>query len=610
MSQVRTDTPALFESLNARLLTSEQVASSFVPTPAFFDLLKLNHNVVIGPRGSGKTTLLKMLQLPALRSWNHISSEQVLDGLQFVSAFIPTDIAWKQQWDLIDDLPLRENLKEQLKNSIFASHTLRALVESIRFRTSDKLAERDSLHRFVISGNKTQEAELCKLLASALGTRCDLPSLAYLELQLRARNSEIGEYINFVRATDRTDHDPPEFVYKTMLDSVSLVIEIVNEFCGMPDQKWALLFDELELAPSEIRKNLLSDTRSTDSRIVFKLSISPYSNDLTFTNPVVPAADHDFIPINLWYSHKEEARPFCYSLFDQMSQSLGFANLDPDVVFSQSEFDLGNSPRLDHAAAYAKGTPLYHRFRKLISKDPTFARYIEQRKINIQMMDKMSEKQRASKVRKVTNIVSVREAWRREDGQLGSKRKPSLYTGASTLFAITEGNPRTFIGIVGPLLKEYAKTGRTIKATKQSSAILQACTRFRSLLSTIPASTANETGLNHLLDKIGSFFFSRVVVEPFSSDPPTTFIVDENVSSEVKDALGKALNAGAIVFMQSNPGNPLLDDLKGKRFRLSYLLAPHYKLPLLANKSRALSNILNQRVQVPTTPDLFTEYTS
>ena len=50
------------------------------------------------------------------------------------------------------------------------------------------------------------------------------------------------------------------------------------------------------------------------------------------------------------------------------------------------------------------------------------------------------------------------------------------------------------------------------------------------------------------------------------------------------DSLGRALNAGAIVFVPEKPGRRF-SSLRGKRFRLSYLLAPHYQLPLILGKT-------------------------
>ena len=59
------NTSSIFGAFNARWLTPEDVARSFVPTTHFKALAKFQHSLLMGPRGCGKTTLLKMLTRPA-----------------------------------------------------------------------------------------------------------------------------------------------------------------------------------------------------------------------------------------------------------------------------------------------------------------------------------------------------------------------------------------------------------------------------------------------------------------------------------------------------------------------------------------------------------------
>jgi len=112
----------------------------------------------------------------------------------------------------------------------------------------------------------------------------------------------------------------------------------------------------------------------------------------------------------------------------------------------------------------------------------------------------------------------------------------------------------------------------------QDAAITRGSARFQALLSTIPfggmQSQVKYKSLRDLIDIIGKFFFKKVVLDDFSSDPPTTFIVDDQVDEAVKVAIGKAINQGALVYMEDDPNKPLLDSLVGRRFRINYILAP------------------------------------
>ena len=107
-----------------------------------------------------------------------------------------------------------------------------------------------------------------------------------------------------------------------------------------------------------------------------------------------------------------------------------------------------------------------------------------------------------------------------------------------------------------------------------------------------------------LIDHVGNFFFKEIVVKDFNPDPPGSFVVDSNVSENLLDGLGKALNAGAIIYVPDPRGQTMLSSLRGKRFRLAYLLAPYYQLPIRLGRQVSLLSILAQGTEDQ--PSLFT----
>ena len=52
------------------------------------------------------------------------------------------------------------------------------------------------------------------------------------------------------------------------------------------------------------------------------------------------------------------------------------------------------------------------------------------------------------------------------------------------------------------------------------------------------------------------------------------------------------MNAGAIIYVPDDEGKVILTSLRGKKFRLSYLLAPIYGFPIRLGREIALSRIL------------------
>lgn len=611
--------PSIFESFNARALEPAQVAGTFVPSAAFEDLLKRRHTLVVGPRGSGKTTLLKMLQLDALRAWTHVDADRYRGLIEFTGVYIPTDISWSVQISSLGDGDLDETSRKLLSVATFTTHTLRSLIIAFESRTLRAHNAKQQLGEVVL--NEESEAELSALIAARWQIEGVIPSFAALRWALSDRLRHI-----FSLATKEIVLGPEgrkerligqAFLHLHFLSGCGTAIEIYEDIAGLKPGKWALLFDELELAPKWIQEELGSSLRSTDPRFLFKLALNPFTeNDWLLQSASAsrmgadtprPAPDQDFDQIPLWYVGKVKALEFCSRLWYEMLQQRNLPLRQPDKILGSSYF--GDSYfRNDESEVYRAGSKAATRFANLAAKDPSFAAYLNKKGLKADRLADLSDNKRASDVRKVAPIVAVREFYRRPEvlnepeGSLRSRKTAKLYSGAESLFAITEGNPRWFIGIVGRLLEQLqARHQNTIQAGWQAEQVRSAAERFQAMLSTIPV-PPRERGSTPIavltwVAQVANFFHERIVRGVFQSDPPGTFRVDDQVSGDILPSLARAINAGALVYIPD--GGPMilssLEEIRGKRFRISYLLAPLYGLPLRLGKAVALSTILRGR---------------
>jgi hypothetical protein len=176
-----------------------------------------------------------------------------------------------------------------------------------------------------------------------------------------------------------------------------------------------------------------------------------------------------------------------------------------------------------------------------------------------------------------------------------SRKRALLYTGADSVFAVSEGNPRWFISMIERLLDHWEPNTSTVPDRVQAAEMVHSAQRFAAMLGTIPVkdlSVIGPRGLIGLVERIAEYFHRRVVTDPFTPEPPNTFVVDDDIPHAIADALGQALNAGAIVYVPDDWSRLILDDLRGKRFRISYLLAPLFGLPIRLGKEINLSSIL------------------
>jgi hypothetical protein len=398
------------------------------------------------------------------------------------------------------------------------------------------------------------------------------------------------------------------FLFLDFLRAAEPVATKFDEIGGYAGARWALLFDELDLAPLHIRTRLLQALRSVDQRFLFKLSLSPFSAEAAvFSLPEGAMPGQDFDLINLSYARKEDGYRFARALFESVLVEQGFADTKVEDVLGVSVFDTPAEEWTDLGTAYHEGSRLQKRFRDLNDIDQTFAAYLERRHIDVSRLGEYAGDTRAADIRKVTSLVAVRSAFRsegvgRDVPKRRSRKSPDIYSGATAVFAITEGNPRWLLGVALALTDRYALRRRRVPEPAQATELQNAAGRFLALLRTlrVPLGASQDAagGLLQLLDPIGEFFSERAIDAPFDPEPPGTFRVDPALPDAVLDALGLALNAGAIVRVPTPEDRGLLVGLPGQKFRLSYLLAPHYYLPIRLGRSVNLAQIIAERSRI------------
>jgi hypothetical protein len=167
----------------------------------------------------------------------------------------------------------------------------------------------------------------------------------------------------------------------------------------------------------------------------------------------------------------------------------------------------------------------------------------------------------------------------------------------------------SFAGWLPPAICPNARLpGLFIGRPATSREMLLAAQKFSAMLRTVPLPAGvidPARGLLTIINSVARFFHAQVVVDEFRAEPPATFIVDSNTPNPLLASLGQALNAGALVYVPDDPSQLILTSLRGKRFRVTYLLAPLYGLPLRLGKEIMLSTIMKHSEQRPAPLPLF-----
>lgn len=585
----------LFESFNARFLSSAEIAASFIPPPQFSTLLELGHSALMGPRGSGKTTLFKMLQLRALALWMGDAATKSQEQLGFHAIFVGTDTLWGAQLESKLRSIVSEEVKNELRRTAFRLHLNIAVLDALAEAQDPIIANHDKLKRFAFSFPKRAELELCGYLTSLWRCSPELMTLRSVRAALRVQVVDLLALIDAVRIRDK--RELPDFCFVDWIASLSGSIDVINDILGQPSRKWAVLCDEIEIAPQYIREELLRGLRSTHQNIHFKFSLYPYSGELeSLVGPDQPTENNDLKSIPLWYPYREESYKFCEALLRGMiAKGGGNPDLDPESIFGEGWFDGGRGMRRSAEGSYsAPQGAMYRKIKELERVDKSFRDYLREKKIVPDEIKSLPETRQAV-VRRASPFIVVRALFLRETGSERSVRAARAYIGAYSLFSITEGNPRAFINLMKPLVAEHLQRAGTIPATTQTEAINLTIARFRASLSVLPtAGEGNIKSVMHLVNLIGSYFRGRVLGHLFDAEPPTTFVVDEKTPQFMKDLVGRGLNAGAFVAMPSDGGQLIPRTSTGVRLRLAYTLAPFFRLPLLASREINLSSIYSQ----------------
>ncbi len=587
----------VFEAFNARFLSAEQVARTFIPPPQYAKLTEQSHSVLFGPRGSGKTTLLKMLQLRTLASWNHASADEVRDNISFHSIFLGTDVLWGSQLEIRTSSITDPEKAAQIRRTSFRLHLAIAILNAIDEARDPNIRDHPQLSRFYIALERDKESDLVRALAAVWYLTPPSFTILGLRTAVFVQLSELLSLVNNLRIDN--NRTLPSFVGLDPIPSAVNGLELINATIGQPERKWAILCDELEIAPEMIREELFSLLRSSSHNILFKFSFFPFSSEFEMTvldGPNAPTAGNDYAPLDLTYGRREGAYAFCAELLAGMIKEAGGKEITTEEeVLGDGWFDGGRSHRRAKGSPYAPPEgEFYRRAKRLFANDPSFKRWLTRMGYDL-MTVHLLENATQAPFRKALPFILTRSEFVRKGGNHRSRKSLSLYTGTYSMFSLTEGNPRTFINLMRPIVAAYAETGGTVGRAIQAGSAEMTIHRFRSSLSAIPAAKVGSIrSILHLVEIIGTYFENAQLNEEFRAEPSTTFTIDDELAPDLVELVGRALNAGALVRLDEDK-DAGVGHLRGARLRLAYTLAPEYKLPLVSGRSISLSSIMSAR---------------
>jgi len=628
----------IFETFNARYLSIEDVAISFIPNKDFVRLCQNTHSILMGPRGCGKTTLFKMLTPKAISIWKNKDSNGNIDQIDFWGIYIPADKQWDRQLKNFQIKFKEESFQKIITKSIITLNILHAIVETFNDLIDINIdnAQLKLDYQTRLSKELIEIWNIDKPIS---------PSFIEIKKSLKLRIRDINLIINKVEFGILNIQDvkwPDHFFYE-YIDLASNAFDafestLQNEsFVLNSNCKWALCFDELEIVPNWVTNDIIKYyLRSTNQKILFKLATAPlinWRNDYNIDQLSSNAQNNqDFTIIKSWvynYQSRKDWLDFCENLIISKIKLKGATKIDLQELFGyhnlnnalkESEKNLGKNINYDEFYDFQEGSLMYYITKSLAQQDKSFYNFLNGKNIDPTDPKPNTSSEVDSIFRKIKPIIVYRYYFYKRSN-LRSRKAISLYHGYPFISELCDGNPRVLINLLSMFLNK--RHNNVVKMEQiplkiQGNIIQNFSTELFYQITNHPEASRHiiKDGikilvtLESLLDEIGKWFYLKLIKAPFKMDSVNCFTVDKDIDDEIVDLIKLGVDLGAIQFLVKKEDTILTEkNIINSKFRLSYILCPHFKLPKRSDNSIRLSQILNDTIFQNKSHDLNTDQT-
>lgn len=541
------------KTFNSRYLSYQEIAQEFVLTKNFQELKKCCHSILLGTRGCGKTTMLKMLHPYAVREYQKLYPEF---GLDFYGVYIPAD----RQWSIILD-----QLSKETQNIAFYERVSRALVNvNILLAFIDTLKALFEDEQF----DSSSKMDYLSLLVKAWKLDNTPPVLEVIRISLKSIIIDVKNAIS----ESNFNYDFPFACKANFEDTISLAIEVFSSKFEFAKKKWALCFDEMEIAPSWLQDKIVNVCfRSMDQSILFKITATPDWRVQNYESKS-PSESNDFEIIKCWncnYSSIQDWKVFCDSVIE--GQVLSKYKISQDDFFKL----ISDTQKQD----------LNFFFKKLPKVDKGFnAVFHKENYDEINGVIKIKNWiQRKAKYK--YPILYCRYSWFTKEHQTSTPFE-NVYLGEWLLYRMADGNPRLFCNILDDIvLCLLSDKGKLIQRMPAIRDIIKSYSRhvFESSFF-IQEEYDTEYGnfsFEEIVSKIGEFFQESLLSEDYNPYPVTFFSVSKK--SSLQTFLKNALEQGLVIKVDDEMVG-LIDGENGA-YRLSYMLYPYFHIVQAMSKN-------------------------
>jgi len=575
----------ILDSFNAKYLDPDKFSQTFVPSSDFNKVIKNEPILIVGARGSGKTTLLKMLGNDILPFWEHEKAEDYRSNIKFEGVYVPADSVWANRIRILKEANISDDVSEEFAKAAFSTHVCLCTIEALERSLSYKIEKDSSLGNIIIDKLNLE----LKNIVEYLKLHIDNPSFQDIKHALRKRMRFLGEYVKSKAILGQLTHTDLQndiaFINMDLDFTLESIFDSFDNVFNSKGIRWVVLLDEFEVAPESLQQDIISRLRSSSKKHIYKIALVPCGKHLD--KSYTASSKNDYDVLQLWKRNFEQNIEFCKGMLASR-----FSITDPERIFGASDYVESNK---------IPNEILKKSFTELFKKDESFNNYLINKSIDLDSLFEESDS-RDDNLRKISPDVIFRNLQKSSKG-MGKRldNLPGFYTGWNAIVKISEGNPRWIMSTISSLIEITGDINKKIPQSKQLKAINQTTKAFKSMIGTTAITDnmgiSTNTSVIELIGILENYIRNQYVNNPFKSDPYGHFVIDNKVSNDIKNTIRIALNHGAVVSLDSDLSEDIwsFNALSNHRFRLSYLLAPVYKLPLRKGKKVNLSSVLDEK---------------
>jgi hypothetical protein len=569
----------VFESSNARDMTSKQLASEFIWTNTFERLFSKRNHIILGARGTGKTAFAKMLAFDGLSQYQDERARAVINKKSFIATFVPFKPEFLAKLQSIEANPQQSDFFFIWGVNLSSCSRFINIIKHC-IKKYSKSSVDSVIHERNIS---------LKLGDLWLGERYE--SLDKLNSSLSALEFEKNFCFNKASLGFPLDNDDLEIGKKFHTDLFSPIkmgIEILKQELSFSDETtWAICLDEAEVL-TEGQWKLINTQLRTYTEVVFKITTMPYKHKTLKTNVDENLnAKHDFDYLYLDRlgtidkSQKDADKiilEFAEKLFDKKIAGSKLSNTGITLKYL-----LGKSDLTDNSAEIMPNKKIMYYINRYCNPSTIerATRLYQNNPTGKSFSDEIE--------RKVRPLLVLKDYFESTTGQ--AYAAPKIFSGYDVAIKCCDGNPRKLINLFNRFITsqnnytsfvplEKGRQGRIIKSFS---------------ISEIDSIRAEENGFNaaSFLTQLGNYFKGALHNERIGTEINMSFEFDLT-DKIIWDAVRVSVDLGLLIpHITTADGDDNMPIMSG-RFHLSGSISPQFFLPPRRGGVLKLSTILKR----------------